>query len=101
MSVEIKKEPQPSRLIKDACGNGLKVGDHVYFEIDKPRVIGRIIDLTEGGMVLATASGDANVTPGRVVISIDPVGLLCAPGERLANIFLLAEREEKKKGSPN
>jgi hypothetical protein len=55
--------------VKDAVGNELRVGDLVALSLDRPLIYGRIVELAEGGIVTGMRGGQAEVRPGRVVVT--------------------------------
>ena len=69
--------------MKDALGNDLKVGDMVAVQLERPLVFGQVVELSEGGVLVADGANMAR-RPGRVaimsqhVIEFDPVQLVGA-----------------------
>ncbi len=63
--------------VKDGVGNELAVGDFVLVQLEKPFVIGQVVNLKEGGIDIALAKGQK--TPGLIQISC-PQTIAFQPG---------------------
>ena len=62
--------------MKDSVGNEIKVGDLVALQLQTPVIKGRVVEITEGGIITGMKHGKTEMRPSTVVVSaIFPVSV--------------------------
>jgi hypothetical protein len=55
-------------MIADVMGNELKEGDLVALQLERPLIFGRVIEVTEGGIITGMRGGQPEMKMTRVVV---------------------------------
>lgn len=85
-------------MAKDRLGNEIAAGHLVEVKLDNPGVVGRVKQISEGGLSLAaTAPGaPAQMTPGMITIVAEIQVPFHPKNPQAANVLRLVDPDENK-----
>jgi hypothetical protein len=83
-------------MAKDARGNELKVGDQVALEIPSTKVLGNIVQITQGGIITGMKRGGQEQLPGELTVAVHFLLQVHPQQPVLPNVLKLHQQGEEK-----